>query len=505
MTHAAYKGGSAAHHVAVRSLAWPAVISFVLLLGIVSGGSSEANSAAFTLFRLLCILLISAALLRLLNARLALAERLALLLAGLTVTLVVLHLLPLPYGVFAELPGRGYVTTVISLSTIPERWMPLSLSPDATWASLLALMPPLTIFLAALTTDSRARWMIAGTILVAVIANVFLGLAQRFQGPRSSLYLYEYVNFGLATGFFSNRNNFAMLLCVAIPLIWAVTHKVSRRRPDNKFIVLATGAVLMSIVFIGLAVSASRSGILLGMLALALSTVMIWSPASSRRSSRGRRSLFTILAAGLIIGQFGMIGILRIAETDPVNEYRTQIRQVTLRAASDYIPLGSGFGTFRPVYAMHETPATMLSAYVNHAHNDWLELWLEGGFPAAMLMAAFIILFLWQAARVWNPNGAYASHVLPRAASIGVLVLLLHSLVEYPLRMPALASVFAFLLTVTLSPPGTSKPNTGQRRRHTHEPSPEPATPAASSKPPVFDVAGFGKRCEMRPKLEAAR
>ncbi|HBJ82936.1 MAG TPA: hypothetical protein DDZ88_03485, partial [Verrucomicrobiales bacterium] len=451
MSHAAKTAEFAAYRTAAGGLTWPAAISGVILLGIVAGGSSEANSAAFTLFRLLSILLFAAALLRLLQARLALAERLALVIAGLAVVLVLLHLVPLPYGVFSELPGRGYVATVFSVAGIPERWMPLTLSPDATWASLLALMPPIAIFLAALTADPRGRWMIAGTILIGVVANVLLGLAQRFQGPKSSLYLYEFVNSGLATGFFSNRNNFAMLLCLAIPLIWAVTHKLSRRSRNNKLVVLAAGAVMMGSVFIGLAVSASRSGILLGMLALALSTVMIWTPSSSRNSSRTRGALLAILAAGLIIGQFGMIGILRIAETDPVTEYRTQIRQVTLGAASDYLPLGSGFGTFEAVYAMHETPATMLSAYVNHAHNDWLELWLEGGVPAAILMMAFIILFIWQAARIWNPKGPYASHVLPRAASIGVLVLMLHSLLEYPLRMPALACVFALLLAVMLS------------------------------------------------------
>jgi O-antigen ligase len=250
---------------------------------------------------------------------------------------------------------------------------------------------------------------------------------------------------------------------------------------------------MMAAVFVGLAVSGSRSGILLGMLALALSTAMIWSPAASRRSSRGRRSLLAALGAVLIIGQFGMAGLLRIAETDPLTDYRTQITRVTLAAAPDYLPLGSGFGTFEAVYTMHETPATMLSEYVNHAHNDWLELWLEGGFPAALLMAAFVVLFLWQAVRVWNPKGLYAPHVLPRAASIGVLVLLLHSAVEYPLRMPALAGVFALLLAVMLSsaPPEVSS---SKRRRHReNDVSPEPHVPTAATKPPVFSMRGDGE------------
>lgn len=340
--------------------------------------------------------------------------------------------------------------------------------------------------------------MIAGTILLGAAANVLLGLAQRFQGAESNLYLYELVNFGLATGFFSNRNNFAMLLCVAIPIIWAVGFRLSRGRDGARLLVIAGSVVMMAVVFIGLAVSGSRSGILLGMLALALSTVMVWSPsASSRRYKRTR--LLALLGAALIVGQFGMIGLMRIAEIDPVAEYRTQIAKVTLRAAASYLPVGSGFGTFQSVYAAHETPATILSNYVNHAHNDWLELWLEGGLPAALLMAVFVLLFLVQALRVWNPRGPYAPHVLPRAASIGVLVLLLHSLAEYPLRMPALACIFALLLAIMLSSPiadDTTKKRTSNRP---HDSTPEPPVSAPLQMPPRFKVAGKPRLVERRP------
>ena len=476
------------HAPALGVFTWPAAVSTVLFLAIVSGGSSEANSLAFGLFRFLCILIFAAALLRLRNVSLALPARLAIVLAGLAVSLVVLHLVPLPYALFAQLPGRGYVATTFSVAGIPEHWMPLTLSPEATWASLLALMPPLAIFLSAFTVESRGRWMIVGAILVGAVASVLLGLAQRFEGQKSDLYLFDFVNFGLATGFFSNRNNFAILLCVAIPLIWATTHRLASSRKHKQYLVVGAGSVLMGTVFVGLAISLSRSGILLGMLALALSTFMIWSPSSSRRSSRARRSLLAILAAILIVGQFGMMGILRIAETDPVTEYRAQIWQVTLRAASDYLPIGSGFGTFQHVYAMHETPASMLSSYVNHAHNDWLELWLEGGFPAAILMAAFVFVFFWQAGRVWNPRGAYASHLLPRAASIGVLVLLLHSFVEYPLRMPALACVFALMLAFVMCSPADNDLGPRRKHRHVDDPNPKRATPHAATLPPAFEV-----------------
>lgn len=504
-TQTSGRTGVWAHRNATGSAAWTASIGLVLALGIVSGGSSEASSAVFNLFRLACVALLACAIIRLVATSVTFVERYAITLAAGTIVLVILHLLPLPYSVFALLPGREYVATVFSVAGIEAKWMPVTLSPAATWACLLALLPPLAIFLATLTADHRSRWLIVVVMLLGVIANVVLGLAQRFQGPKSSLYLYDYVNFGLATGFFSNRNNFAVMLCVSIPLIWALTQKSAQRQQSSKsIIIVAVGAIMMGLVLLGLAVSASRSGILLGMLALVLSTVMVWSPSSSRKSRRARHTLLTLLAAALIIGQFGMIGILRIVETDPVTEYRTQIRDVTLRAASEYLPVGSGFGTFRDVYGMHETPETMLTAYVNHAHNDWLELWLEGGLPAAFLMTAFVVLFVWQAARVWTPRAGYAANVLARAASIGTLVLLLHSLVEYPLRMPALASVFATLLALMLGPPN-SKPMPRRNNGNSIEPSPQSSVAQLSSTPPVFEVEGFNKHVGARGKPEVVR
>ena len=489
--------------------AWPAAVSLALLLAIVSGGSSLADSATFSLFRLLSLILLGMSLLRLLTTPLALTERLAILLIVGSVSLVVLQLVPLPYAVFAALPGRDFVAKIFSIAEIAPRSMPMTLSPEATLGYLLVLMPPVAAFLATLTTESRMRWLLVATILLGSVANVFLGLAQRLQGPTSDLYLYEITNNGSATGFFSNRNNFAMLLCVAIPLTWAMAHKLIRMRAVSAPAAIAGGAVMMLIIFMGLAASNSRSGIFLGMLALTLSTLMVISaPAATSRSSRKNRSarfsLLAILGGAFIIGQFGMTGILRIIETDPLSDIRSEIREVTTRAAADYFPVGSGFGTFQQVYEMNETPEMMNSAYVNHAHNDWLELWLEGGLPAAALMACFLALFVVQTIRVWNPRGAYAEHVLPRAASVVGMVLLLHSLVEFPLRMPALACIFAAMMAILMAPAPRRNNNGGRGAHNTrgasrsqgerHDPAPDaPRRARVATAPPTFRVRRDGE------------
>ena len=88
--------------------------------------------------------------------------------------------------------------------------------------------------------------------------------------------------------------------------------------------------------------------------------------------------------------------------------------------------------------------------YVNHAHNDYLELALEGGMPAILLMIAFLAWWSLRAFAIWrSPNAAE----LGRAACIASAAILLHSLVDYPLRTAAIATIFAMALALMADPP----------------------------------------------------
>jgi O-antigen ligase len=407
----------------------------------------------------------------------------------LVIGMVALHLIPLPVSLHAMLSGRSFVSSTFGIIGVAPSAMPITLSPSATLDCLLALLPPVSLFMAAVTIPHGLRWMPAAAILAGAAASVLLGLAQRFEGPQSDLYLYAFSNFGSATGFFSNRNHFAALLCVAIPLTWGLSLRLYQRPGIPGLAALAFGATMMVIMLLGLAAAASRAGIFLGMLALLLSTFMLWSPGSvRRRSSKARITSVALIAGALLVGQFGMAGILRLAETDPLTEYRATIAEVTLKAAADFFPFGSGLGTFRPVYAMYEPPSAMTHAYINHAHNDWLELWLEGGLPAALLAAAFLALFAWQSWRVWSTSGHHPDDAIPRAASIGILVLLLHSAVDYPLRMPALASVFAVLLGLMFAHHALRTASEGKRSRRSQVPQAAGLQPAVFTMPPAFKV-----------------
>ena len=78
--------------------------------------------------------------------------------------------------------------------------------------------------------------------------------------------------------------------------------------------------------------------------------------------------------------QYALYRILHRFPEDPLQDARIGFARNTITAALAFMPLGSGMGTFVPVYATFETAKdALLDTFANRAHNDILELWLEAG------------------------------------------------------------------------------------------------------------------------------
>ena len=112
----------------------------------------------------------------------------------------------------------------------------------------------------------------------------------------------------------------------------------------------------------------------------------------------------------------------------------------TVRAALDYLPLGSGVGSFTSVYPLYENQAIITNTYANHAHSDLLELFLETGLPGLVLLALFLIWWTHRALVIWRSEEV---DQFARAATIASAAILAHSLVDYPLRTAAVSAIFA--------------------------------------------------------------
>jgi O-antigen ligase len=395
--------------------------------------------------------------------------KIALAVAMLAVTWVALQLVPLPPQLWQSLQGRGFLVDSLAAFGMPNPWLPLSLSPSNTAEALMSVVPAIGFFCCGLQLPYNKRLIFVAAIVLAAVLNVVFGLGVKYAPPGTDSIFAVFSKSSSISGFFLNRNFFAALLYVSIPMLVALLLQMVARGRLNKFTALVLGIIYLGIILVGLAVSASRTGILLSMGSLMLAPFLargVWTATGNHAVSR--LALIGMLVGFVVMGQFGLVAISRFAQIDSVNEQRFTMYSITARAIGQYLPWGSGFGSFVPVYQRYELPADMVgNAYINHAHNDWLEIILEGGLP----MAAFLVIFLAYAIVatfvIWRRPLTQATDLAPRAASLAVWFLMLHSLVDYPLRTPALMAVFGLclgLMSASPAPVKTSRPGSAPRQ-----------------------------------------
>ena len=184
-----------------------------------------------------------------------------------------------------------------------------------------------------------------------------------------------------ARGFFANRNHLAALLyCLMLfAVAWTVHASTvagpasSRREYDTASIVASIGGFTVIVVLLaGEAMARSRAGLGLTIVALFAAFALGFSVRRVGSRSTFNKLLFGAVALAVTFAaQFALYRIMERFAVDPLQDSRSIFARNTIEAARAYMPIGSGLGTFVPVYAMFEKPEdTFADAYVNHAHND---------------------------------------------------------------------------------------------------------------------------------------
>lgn len=149
-----------------------------------------------------------------------------------------------------------------------------------------------------------------------------------------------------------------------------------------------------------------------------------------------------------IASSIGLIPVLSRFGQDPVEDVRWEIFTHTWTAIKQFFPFGSGLGTFQPVFMAFQPPE--LPQFVNHAHNDYLELLLETGLWGVILISLFVLAYIagWLALRHHHSWSRF--HFIQTAAGISLFLMGLHSFVDFNLHLPANSIFFAFLAGIFL-------------------------------------------------------
>ncbi|MCH7978708.1 MAG: O-antigen ligase family protein [Acidobacteria bacterium] len=370
-----------------------------------------------------------------------------------------LQITPLPEAFLRSLSlTQASAFTPIGDADLPSRWITLSAVPHDTIIALYKLAGYGAAFLIVVwgfSFDTKQRVLLTGLIALGC-AEASLGLMQYLTGVDHFLWYENSFHPGVATGTYINRNHFAGLLEMTLPLAggYAYYFTTKRRAPAANFKIQKTSdpwraafcAFLLVILFLGIAFSQSRAGITSSVLTLLLMAFLCHRKQQSGRKGFGFTILF--LLAFVYIAWIGVGPIL--ARFEHLYQEKNFVLAGRLPIWAEGVDLflaapllGSGLGAFATVFQRYQS--NFPNGIFEHAHNDYLEIAAEtGAVGFAILFIPILALWFIAARRFVKEREPYRAAVLLGAWG-GMSSILLHSFTDFNLQIPANAIVFSIL------------------------------------------------------------
>jgi O-antigen ligase len=299
------------------------------------------------------------------------------------------------------------------------------------------------VVFAAMATDVP-RWATAllRALVAAAAVSVFFAAVQVFKPEwTDNRWIAPIRTAGRAAGNLRQPNQMAMLLMLGL-VAWMVWRSA---RSDTKDV---TGWGLAAWLGFGIALTGSRTGL------LGLALIALWCLAD-RGLLRAVRWQGAAAVAGCVMAMLLLwsgLGTFHLeAQTQAqaqsggdLSSSRFGVWANTLQLIAEHPWTGVGWGNFNFVWTL--TPfANRSGAFFDHTHNLPLNLVVELGIPLALVVMGAVLWALWASRRAcMHPDTA--SRMLARGTLMMLVLLALHSLLEYPLWYAYFLLPAAFLL-----------------------------------------------------------
>jgi O-antigen ligase len=296
----------------------------------------------------------------------------------------------------------------------------------------------IVIFLISQTFSRKGHWrsFVWFVMTLGFVVSV-LGILQSltFNGK---LYWFRAMRFGgLPFGPYANRNHFAGFAEMIIPiaLVPLVLGKVRRER--FVLVVLFAMAPIVALVL-----SASRGGII----SFVVQMVILFALLLIRRAPAKyfMAGGFVIVCAVLVVSWIGVRHVLArfaaIQNVEVSSDKRARMIEDTFRLFKDHPILGTGLGTLEMVYPPYDSLYD--GKVVNHSHNDYLEALAETGVVGGLCCLWFLGVLFRNSLEGMAILGSSFGSALNLSGLVGCCGILVHSLVDFNLHIPANALLF---------------------------------------------------------------
>jgi len=298
------------------------------------------------------------------------------------------------------------------------------------YAILLVLLPQ------AFYRMNHLRTFLWFLMSLSFTVSVF-GILQRLTFNGKLYWVREMRYGGNPFGPYVNRNHFAGFAEILIPvaLVPLVLGKVRRER-------LFLVSLFALVPIIALFLSASRGGIV----SFTAELVILFALLLVRRIRSQYMLVGGVVVLCAILAVY-WIGFEHIIERFTYQQSlevtvgkRASMRLDTWHIFLDHPNMGAGLGTLQRVFPAYETLYD--AKIVNHSHNDYLEVLAETGVAGALCCAWFLAVLFVDSIRGLKELGKSFEAALNLSGLVACCGLLVHSLVDFNLHIPANAMLF---------------------------------------------------------------
>ncbi len=381
--------------------------------------------------------------------------------------LVVFQLIPMNPGLLETLSpeSAGFYRETLPGWAAGGEGRTLSLAPRATIDALLHF-GALVLILFAVMNTIRTRGQVTALILALAAVGTFevlYGFAEQFSGHPQIFWNERIYHLPAVTGTFHNKNHFAGLLEIIVPMVLGLFIALSPRAVrspsvktrlvhlfsaagTHRQIILGACLVLMTV---GIFFSLSRAGILCAVGSWAGFALVVSMTSGFRKYTLALLLIVLItLSVAMCMGTGMVIDGIEDAASGKATSWadRTDLWHASLGIIAAYPVFGTGLGTFANVFEGYQS-MRFGDRYADYLHNDWLQIFCELGLFGGLLVTSSLLFLLFSLFRRTLARRDPFCRWVALGAMMGICAILLHSFFDYNLyKITSNGVLFAVIL-----------------------------------------------------------
>ncbi len=368
---------------------------------------------------------------------------------------LIFQLVPLPVNLLRTLsPARAALTGKLAPVLGDISAAPLSTAPVQTVTWLFSILGFIATYLLVRQLAWRWNshpWIVLIPLLVISAIESLIGISQALANLAT----------GTVTGTYTNHDHFAGSLEMTLPiavLYGAAVFRNGRKPAGSPFISTVLACFLWALAglfLVAVSYSLSRMGFLTSILVLVAIAALSFSFYLKSRAGRTVTIVGLLLALLLIVVALPSQQLLErftlfIPENNQVAELRPYLWRDTLPLIAEFPLFGSGMGGFESNFMKFQTAGKQYE--IQFAHNDYLDFLSDLGVVGFVILLAIVFGVVRQTFAGLSRQSDESRRFFQIACGGSMLAILLHSLVDFNMHVPANAMTLAWIAGASSTP-----------------------------------------------------